>query len=176
MLKREHKVSYISSEAIFAIPAMKPSRVVFAVIFCICLMISDVKFETSSTLRLVSHEILKPISLIINFPVYVADKTSSFFSARVTLDKRVKTLEEENLKLKATNQLAKKLAIDLERINALWSSSILNKERFKISKKNLLSSNIFQPLLVLDIERDHDIKINNSVISEEGLVGRIRHD
>jgi cell shape-determining protein MreC len=86
------------------------------------------------------------------------------------LDKRVKTLEEENLKLKATNQLAKKLAIDLERINALWSSSDLNKERFKISKKNLLSSNIFQPLLVLDIERDHDIKINNSVISEEGLV------
>lgn len=173
MLKREHKVSYISSEAIFAIPAMKPSRVVFAVIFCICLMISDVKFETSSTLRLVSHEILKPISLIINFPGYVADITSSFFSARVTLNKRVKALEEENLKLKATNQLAKKLAIDLERINTLWSSSDLNKESFKISKKNLLSSNTFQPLLVLDIKRDHDIKINNSVISEKGLVGRI---
>ena len=30
MLKREHKVSNISSEAIFAIPAMKPSRVIFA--------------------------------------------------------------------------------------------------------------------------------------------------
>jgi|TARA_B100001093_G_C26744511_1_gene978217 rod shape-determining protein MreC len=136
-------------------------------------MISDVKFETSSTLRLVSHEILKPISLIINFPGYVADLTSSFFSARVTLDKRVKTLEEENLKLKAASQLTKKLAIDLEKLNALWSVSDLNKERFKISQKNLLSSNIFQPLLVLDIERDHDIKINNPVISEEGLVGRI---
>ena len=173
MLKREHKVSHISSEAIFAIPAMKPSKVVFAVIFCLCLMISDVKFETSSYLRSVSHEIFKPISWVIKLPSYLIDTSSNFLSSRSSLNTKLKDLEKENFKLKSSNQLMKKLSVDFERLNSLWSSSALNEDRFIISKKNLLSSNEFQPLLVLDIGRGHDIKGNDVVISELGLVGRV---
>jgi rod shape-determining protein MreC len=173
MLKREHKVSHISSEAIFAIPAMKPSKVVFAVIFCLCLMISDVKFETSSYLRSVSHEIFKPISWVIKLPSYLIDTSSNFLSSRSSLNTKLKDLEKENFKLRSSNQLMKKLSIDFERLNSLWSSSALNEDRFIISRKNLLSSNEFQPLLVLDIGRGHDIKGNDVVISELGLVGRV---
>ena len=173
MLKREHKVSHISSEAIFAIPAMKPSKVVFAVIFCLCLMISDVKFETSSYLRSVSHEIFKPISWVIKLPSYLIDTSSNFLSSRSSLNTKLKDLEKENFKLRSSNQLMKKLSIDFERLNSLWYSSALNEDRFIISKKNLLSSNEFQPLLVLDIGRGHDIKGNDVVISELGLVGRV---
>ena len=173
MLKREHKVSHISSEAIFAIPAMKPSKVVFAVIFCLCLMISDVKFETSSYLRSVSHEIFKPISWVIKLPSYLIDTSSNFLSSRSSLNTKLKDLEKENFKLRSSNQLMKKLSIDFERLDSLWSSSALNEDRFIISKKNLLSSNEFQPLLVLDIGRGHDIKVNDVVISELGLVGRV---
>ena len=173
MLKREHKVSHISSEAIFAIPAMKPSKVVFAIIFCLCLMISDVKFETSSYLRSVSHEIFKPISWVIKLPSYLIDTSSNFLSSRSSLNTKLKDLEKENFKLRSSNQLMKKLSIDFERLNSLWSSSALNEDRFIISKKNLLSSNEFQPLLVLDIGRGHDIKVNDVVISELGLVGRV---
>ena len=173
MLKREHKVSHISSEAIFAIPAMKPSKVVFAVIFCLCLMISDVKFETSSYLRSVSHEIFKPISWVIKLPSYLIDTSSNFLSSRSSLNTKLKDLEKENFKLRSSNQLMKKLSVDFERLNSLWSSSALNEDRFIISKKNLLSSNEFQPLLVLDIGRGHDIKGNDVVISESGLVGRV---
>lgn len=173
MLKREHKVSHISSEAIFAIPAMKPSKVVFAVIFCLCLMISDVKFETSSYLRSVSHEIFKPISWVIKLPSFLIDTSSNFLSSRSSLNTKLKDLEKENFKLRSSNQLMKKLSVDFERLNSLWSSSALNEDRFIISKKNLLSSNEFQPLLVLDIGRGHDIKVNDVVISELGLVGRV---
>lgn len=173
MLKREHKVSHISSEAIFAIPAMKPSKVVFAVIFCLCLMISDVKFETSSYLRSVSHEIFKPISWVIKLPSYLIDTSSNFLSSRSSLNTKLKDLEKENFKLRSSNQLMKKLSIDFERLNSLWSSSVLNEDRFIISRKNLLSSNEFQPLLVLDIGRGNDIKVNDVVISELGLVGRV---
>ena len=173
MLKREHKVSHISSEAIFAIPAMKPSKVVFAVIFCLCLMISDVKFETSSYLRSVSHEIFKPISWVIKLPSYLIDTSSNFLSSRSSLNTKLKDLEKENFKLRSSNQLMKKLSIDFERLNSLWSSSALNEDRFIISRKNLLSSNEFQPLLVLDIGRGNDIKVNDVVISELGLVGRV---
>ena len=173
MLKREHKVSQISSEAIFAIPAMKPSKVVFAVIFCLCLMISDVKFETSSYLRSVSHEIFKPISWVIKLPSYLIDTSSNFLSSRSSLNTKLKDLEKENFKLRSSNQLMKKLSVDFERLNSLWSSSVLNEDRFIISRKNLLSSNEFQPLLVLDIGRGNDIKVNDVVISELGLVGRV---
>ena len=173
MLKREHKVSHISSEAIFAIPAMKPSKVVFAVIFCLCLIISDVKFETSSYLRSVSHEIFKPISWVIKLPSYLIDTSSNFLSSRSSLNTKLKDLEKENFKLRSSNQLMKKLSVDFERLNSLWSSSVLNEDRFIISRKNLLSSNEFQPLLVLDIGRGHDIKGNDVVISELGLVGRV---
>ena len=173
MLKREHKVSHISSEAIFAIPAMKPSKVVFAIIFCLCLMISDVKFETSSYLRSVSHEIFKPISWVIKLPSYLIDTSSNFLSSRSSLNTKLKDLEKENFKLRSSNQLMKKLSVDFERLNSLWSSSALNEDRFIISRKNLLSSNEFQPLLVLDIGRGHDIKGNDVVISELGLVGRV---
>ena len=173
MLKREHKVSHISSEAIFAIPAMKPSKVVFAIIFCLCLMISDVKFETSSYLRSVSHEIFKPISWVIKLPSYLIDTSSNFLSSRSSLNTKLKDLEKENFKLRSSNQLMKKLSIDFERLNSLWSSSALNEDRFIISRKNLLSSNEFQPLLVLDIGRGNDIKVNDVVISELGLVGRV---
>ena len=173
MLKREHKVSHISSEAIFAIPAMKPSKVVFAVIFCLCLMISDVRFETSSYLRSVSHEIFKPISWVIKLPSYLIDTSSNFLSSRSSLNTKLKDLEKENFKLRSSNQLMKKLSVDFERLNSLWSSSALDEDRFIISRKNLLSSNEFQPLLVLDIGRGHDIKGNDVVISELGLVGRV---
>ena len=138
MLKREHKVSHISSEAIFAIPAMKPSKVVFAVIFCLCLMISDVKFETSSYLRSVSHEVFKPISWVIKLPSYLIDTSSNFLSSRSSLNAKLKDLEKENFELKSTNLLMKKLSVDFERLNSLWSSSALNEDRFIISKKNLL--------------------------------------
>ena len=173
MLKREHKVSHISSEAIFAIPAMKPSKVVFAIIFCLCLMISDVKFETSSYLRSVSHEIFKPISWVIKLPSFLIDTSSNFLSSRSSLNTKLKDLEKENFKLRSSNQLMKKLSVDFERLNSLWSSSVLNEDRFIISRKNLLSSNEFQPLLVLDIGRGNDIKVNDVVISELGLVGRV---
>ncbi len=173
MLKREHKVSHISSEAIFAIPAMKPSKVVFAIIFCLCLMISDVKFETSSYFRSVSHEIFKPISYVIKLPSYLIDTSINFLSSRSSLNAKLEDLEKENFELKSKNQFMKKLSVDFERLNSLWSSSALNEDRFIISKKNLLSSNEFQPLLVLDIERGHDINGNDVVISELGLVGRV---
>jgi hypothetical protein len=72
MLKREHKVSNISSEAIFAIPAMKPSRVIFASIFCLFLMITDIRYESGSSIRSLGHDVLMPISHIAQLPIYIS--------------------------------------------------------------------------------------------------------
>ena len=173
MLKREHKVSNISSEAIFAIPAMKPSRVIFASIFCLFLMITDIKYESGSYIRSFSNDMLKPITFLTRFPLQIYENFNLFFSSRVNLEKKVQSLQEENLKLKATNKFMEKISIDNSKLNVLWSSLSIDKERFLISKKSFLSSNEYQPLLVLDINSRQVVKKDSAVVSEEGLTGRV---
>ena len=173
MLKREHKVSNISSEAIFAIPAMKPSRVIFASIFCLLLMIIDIRYESGSYIRSFSNDMLKPITFLTRFPLQIYENFNLFFSSRVNLEKKVQSLEEENLKLKAANQFMEKISIDNSKLNALWSSLTIDKERFLISKKSFLSSNEYQPLLVLDINSKQTVKKDSAVVSEQGLAGRV---
>ena len=172
MLKREHKVSNISSEAIFAIPAMKPSRVIFASIFCLSLMITDIRYESGSYIRSFSNDMLKPITFLTRFPLQIYENFNLFLSSRVNLEKKLQSLQEENLKLKATNQFMEKISIDNSKLNALWSSLTIDKERFLISKKSFLSSNEYQPLLVLDINKQI-IKKDSAVVSEQGLAGRV---
>ena len=172
MLKREHKVSNISSEAIFAIPAMKPSRVIFASIFCLFLMITDIRYESGSYIRSFSNDMLKPITFLTRFPLQIYENFNLFFSSRTNLEKKLQSLQKENLKLKATNQFMEKISIDNSKLNALWSSLSIDKERFLISKKSFLSSNEYQPLLVLDINKQI-VKKDSAVVSEQGLAGRV---
>ena len=61
----------------------------------------------------------------------------------------------------------------IKQLNALWSSSSIDKERFLISKKSFLSSNEYQPLLILDINSKRTVKKNSAVVSEQGLAGRV---
>ena len=173
MLKREHKVSNISSEAIFAIPAMKPSRVIFASIFCLSLMITDIRYESGSYIRSFSNDMLKPITFLTRFPLQIYENFNLFFSSRTNLEKELQSLQKENLKLKATNQFMEKISIDNSKLNALWSSLTIDKERFLISKKSFLSSNEYQPLLVLDINSKQIVKKDSAVVSEQGLAGRV---
>ena len=173
MLKREHKVSNISSEAIFAIPAMKPSRVIFASIFCLFLMFTDIRYESGSYIRSFSNDMLKPITFLTRFPLQIYENFNLFFSSRTNLEKKLKSLQKENLKLKATNQFMEKISIDNSKLNALWSSLSIDKERFQISKKRFLSSNEYQPLLVLDINHKQTVKKDSAVVSEQGLAGRV---
>jgi len=175
MLKREHKVSNISSEAIFAIPAMKPSRVIFAVIFCLFLILSDIRYGSGSYLRSISYDLIKPVTLLTRIPSYITEISTFFFSSRQTLKEKIIFLEQENYKLKAINNSLEKLSIDISKINSLWSSTSFDKDKFLISKKNFLSSNAYYPTLVVDINQGKNLSVNDAVLSSEGLVGRINN-
>ena len=175
MLRREHKVSNISSEAIFAIPAMKPYRVVIAISLCFAFMLSDITYNTSVIIRSFALDLLKPVNLILELPMQVSEEVFDNLSSKQNLQRKVDALEEENLKLKVSNEYLQKLSIDLSKLNTLWSSIDIQKDRFVISEKNFLSSNTFQPMLVLTIQDPKEIEKNSPVISEQGLVGRINN-
>ena len=175
MLRREHKVSNISSEAIFAIPAMKPYRVVIAISLCFAFMLSDITYNSSVIVRSFALDLLKPVNLIIELPMQISEEVFDNLSSKQNLQRKVDALEEENLKLKASSEYLQKLSIDLSKLNTLWSSIDIQKDRFVISEKNFLSSNTFQPMLVLTIQDPKEIEKNSPVISEQGLVGRINN-
>ena len=136
-------------------------------------MITDIRYESGSYIRSFSNDMLKPITFLTRFPLQIYENFNLFFTSRTNLEKKLQSLQKENLKLKATNQFMEKISIDNSKLNALWSSLSIDKERFLISKKSFLSSNEYQPLLVLDINSKQIVKKDSAVVSEQGLAGRV---
>ena len=174
MQRREHKVSYLSSEAIFAIPAMKPSKVVLSILICISLMLSDVYFESSSKIRGYTQDLFMPLWALVNLPVDFIASIPDSLRTRSELILSLEQAEEENKKLQVINQFLEKVSKENEELNSLWSSARLNFDNYSFARKRSISSNEFQPLLTVDIGTKSNTDINDVLLSPRGLVGKIK--
>ena len=174
MRRKEHKVSYLSSEAIFAIPAMKPSRVILSLILCSSLMLSDIYYESSSKIRGYAQDLFIPLGALVNVPVGLLASIPGSFRARSELIISLEETQEENKKLKVINQFLEKVSKQNEELNTLWSSARLNYDNYSFARKRSISSSEFQPLLVVDIDRQNNLDINDVLLSPNGLVGKIK--
>tara|TARA_B100001175_G_scaffold131902_1_gene112120 strand:+ start:389 stop:1246 length:858 start_codon:yes stop_codon:yes gene_type:complete len=173
MRRREHKVSYLSSEAIFAIPAMKPSKVILSLLICSSLMLSDVYFESSSKIRGYAQDLLIPLGALVNIPIGLIASVPDSFRVRSELILSLEQAEKENKKLKVINQFLEKVSKENEELNSLWSSARLNFDNYSFAKKRSISSNEFQPLLIVDIDPKSNASRNDVLLSSVGLVGKI---
>ena len=174
MRRREHKVSYLSSEAIFAIPAMKPSKVILSLLICSCLMLSDIYYESSSKIRGYAQDLFIPLGALVNIPIGFFASIPDSLRTRSDLMLSLEQLEEENKKLQVINQFLEKVSKENEELNSLWSSARLNYDNYSFARKRSISSNEFQPLLIVDISPNNNVGINDVLLSPSGLVGRIR--
>tara|TARA_Y100001970_G_scaffold153133_1_gene187565 strand:+ start:2162 stop:3016 length:855 start_codon:yes stop_codon:yes gene_type:complete len=174
MRRREHKVSYLSSEAIFAIPAMKPSKVVLSLLLCTSLMISDVYFEYSSKIRGYSQDLFMPLGALVNIPLGLLVSIPDSIRTRAELISSLEQVEEENMKLKVINQFLDKVSKENEELNNLWSSARLSFDNYSFARKRSISSNEFQPLLIVDIDRKSNASINDVLLSPRGIVGKLK--
>ena len=174
MRRREHKVSYLSSEAIFAIPAMKPSKVIFSLLLCTSLMISDVYFESSSKIRGYAQDLFMPLGALVNIPLGLLVSIPDSLRTRAELISSLEQVEEENMKLKVINQFLDKVSKENEELNNLWSSARLSFDNYSFARKRSISSNEFQPLLIVDIDRKSNVSINDVLLSPRGIVGKVK--
>ena len=174
MRRREHKVSYLSSEAIFAIPAMKPSKVILSLLICSCLMLSDIYYESSSKIRGYAQDLFIPLVALVNIPIGFFASIPDSLRTRSDLMLSLEQLEEENKKLQVINQFLEKVSKENEELNSLWSSARLNYDNYSFARIRSISSNEFQPLLIVDISPNNNVGINDVLLSPSGLVGRIR--
>ena len=174
MRRREHKVSYLSSEAIFAIPAMKPSKVMLSLLICSSLMLSDIYLESSSKIRGYAQDLFMPLGSLFNVPVGFLASIPDSLRTRSELILSLEKAEQENMKLQLINQFLEKVSKENEELNSLWSSARLNFDNYSFARKRSISTNEFQPLLVVDIDSKSNIDIDDVLLSSNGLVGKIK--
>ncbi len=174
MLRKEHKVSHISSEAIFATPTMKPAKVLLSLVFCFLLILTDINYKSSEILRAYGKDILTPVIYIAKSPVFIFNKVIDFFNSRQDLRFTINALEQENLKLKSINSLMNKISFENRRFNSLEESIVDNPNNYYLVKKKFLSTNDLKPTMTVGIKsREEVFTKNNAVLSEKGLLGRI---
>jgi len=174
MLRKEHKVSHISSEAIFAIPTMKPAKVLLSLVFCLLLILTDINYKSSEILRAYGKDILTPVIYIAKSPVFIFDKVIGFFNSRQDLRFTINALEQENLKLKSINSLMNEISFENRRFNSLEESIEDNPNNYYLVKKKFLSTNDLKPTMTVGINsREEAFTKNNAVLSEKGLLGRV---
>lgn len=174
MLRKEHKVSHISSEAIFAIPTMKPIKVLASLIFCLLLILTDINYKSSDIVRAYGKDILTPIIYAAKAPFFIFNSVVDFFSLRGDLRSKIQNLEQENLKLKSINSLMDEALFEKSRLDSLERAFTYNKEDYHFVKKQYLSTNDLKPIMTVGLGiQDKGFKENNAVLSEKGLLGRI---
>ena len=174
MLRKEHKVSHISSEAIFATPMMKPAKVLLSLVFCFLLILTDINYKSSETLRAYGKDILTPVIYIAKSPVFIFNKVIDFFNSRQDLRFTINALEQENLKLKSINSLMNEISFENRRFNSLEESIEDNPNNYYLVKKKFLSTNDLKPTMTVGINsREEAFTKNNAVLSENGLLGRV---
>ena len=174
MLRKEHKVSHISSEAIFATPTMKPAKVLLSLVFCFLLILTDINYKSSEILRAYGKDILTPVIYIAKSPVFIFNKVIDFFNSRQDLRFTINALEQENLKLKSKNSLMNEISFKNRRLNSLEESIEGNQNNYYLVKKKFLSTNDLKPVMTVGINsREEVFTKNNAVLSEKGLLGRI---
>ena len=115
-----------------------------------------------------------PLGALVNTPARFLASIPDSLRTRSELILSLELAEEENKKLKVINQFLEKVSRENEELNSLWSSARLNLDNYSFARKRSISSNEFQPLLIVDIGSESDIGINDILLSPRGLVGKIK--
>ena len=173
MSRDDHKVSKISSDAIFAVRPIGPLSFIAAFSFCFILLFLDLRNNISDSYRGYGHDLLNPIFKIIDLPRMVFEKSKLRFKGRNEI---LEELEEKNRTIKELEVVSMQLQ-EIQKINEelgfTWDSVLNKKENYFLTKKVQISGNSFNPLLVLETYRNIQLSKGSAVISKQGIVGRV---
>jgi len=175
MSRGDHKVSKITSEAIFAVRPITATNFIISFILCLSLMLIDIKYKSSNEIRGFAHDLLLPFYKTVEVPGKFINKVLSIWQTNQELREKILSLEEDNEKLKLINSQLEDLTKRNQELNLLWESAQADKEAYLLGQKMKLSSNPIKPVLILDINDPNSVLlVNQPVLSKEGIIGRVR--
>ena len=68
MSSGDHKVSKITSEAIFAVRPITSTSFLISLVLCLSLLLVDIKYKVSDEIRGYAHDVLLPIYKTVEVP------------------------------------------------------------------------------------------------------------
>ena len=174
MVRKDHKVSNISSEAIFSVRSTDPLRFLISIVFCLSLIFVDLRFNTSNYIRGYIQDLYSPLFFLIELPKTVLNNTSLVFSSREKLRTNLEKLKKENSKLLLLNSQLAEISKLNEELGLIWNSNPISKKSFSLARKRNLSGDSLRPILVIDVKKDKSVyKRNQAVMSTKGIIGKI---
>ena len=174
MSRGDHKVSKISSEAIFAVRPISSSKFLISLIFCLSLILVDLRFQTSNIIRGYVQDFLSPLYLIIKLPGIFINRVIEVRVSKQELSESLYKYREDNQKLELINSQLKDLTKRNQELNLVWNSAQIDKEAYLLGQKRSLSVNSLRPSLVLEVNDPFSLlKINQPILSREGIIGKI---
>jgi len=175
MSSKDHKVSKITSEAIFAVRPISSTRFLISFVFCLSLLLIDIRFNLSNEIRGYAHDVLLPLYKIVEVPSKFINKASEIRQSNQQLKKDLLSYKEDNEKLKLINSQLTDLTKRNQELNLIWNSAQIDKEAYLLGQKMNLSSNPLKPVLILDVnDPDSILEINQPVLSKEGIIGKVK--
>ena len=174
MSRGDHKVSKISSEAIFAVRPISSSKFLISLIFCLSLILVDLRFQTSNIIRGYVQDFLSPLYLIIKLPGIFINRVIEVRVSKQELRESLYKYREDNQKLELINSQLKDLTKRNQELNLVWNSAQIDKDAYLLGQKRSLAVNSLRPSLVLDVNDPFSVlKINQPILSREGIIGKI---
>ena len=175
MSRGDHKVSKITSEAIFAVRPISATSFILSFIICLSLLLVDIKYKASDEVRGYAHDLLLPLYKTVEVPGKFLKKVLNIWQTNQELRKKMLSIEEDNEKLQLINSQLKDLTTRNQELNLVWESAQIDKEAYLLGQKMKLSSNPVRPVLILDVNDPNSVLlVNQPVLSKEGIIGRVR--
>ena len=175
MQGKDHKISHITNQPIFAIPAMKPFKVLIVMVFCVVLIFIDKNYSSSDLIRGYTKDILEPIIYIQEIPSILFTYYKNLFSSKEKLLIELKRVKEENEKLTLITSRMDEITKRNKALGSLWEDVHQDKKLYALVKKRSISSNPLRPSMTLNIAGiNNKIKVNQTVLSKLGIVGKVK--
>ena len=175
MSRGDHKVSKITSEAIFAVRPITATSFIISFIICLSLLLVDIKYKASDEIRGYAHDLLLPLYKTVEVPGIFIKKVLDIWQTNQELRKKISSIEEDNEKLELINSQLEDLTRRNQELNLVWESAQIDKQAYLLGQKMKLSSNPIKPVLILDVNDPNSLLlVNQPVLSKEGIIGRVR--
>ncbi len=174
MSRGDHKVSKITSEAIFAVRPITSTSFLISLVLCLSLLLVDIKYKVSDEIRGYAHDVLQPLYKTVQVPGKFFNKASDIWQTNQELRKKITSYEEDNEILQLINSQLKDLTRRNQELNLVWESVQIDKEAYLLGQKIKLSSNPINPVLILDVNDPNSVLlVNQPVLSKEGIIGKV---
>lgn len=174
MSRGDHKISKITSEAIFAVRPITATSFIISFIICLSLLLFDIKYKASYEIRGYAHDLLLPLYKTVEVPGKFIKKVLDIWQSNQELRKKISSIEEDNEKLELINSQLEELTRRNRELNLVWESAQIDKQAYLLGQKMKLSSNPIKPVLILDVKDPNSLLlVNQPVLSKEGIIGRV---